>query len=188
MKKKLLVLSTAIICMAIAVSGTYAYFTAKETARNVITAGNIKIELVETAIPEGGGDPVPFENVDGVMPGAEISKIAQVRNTGDNPAYVRVSVEKVIELAEGIDAAANPDHLILDINTSDWTYQDGFYYYNKALPAGMMTEPLFTTVTFDKSMDNRYKNSKAVIAVTAYATQVANNGTSPLECKGWPEE
>ena len=37
-------------------------------------------------------------------------------------------------------------------------------------------------------MSNMYQNSKAVIDVTAQATQVANNGTSALDAAGWPEE
>lgn len=188
MKRKIFILSIAAILLAASITGTLAYYTATDTARNVITTGNLKIELVETAVPEDGGEPVPFENVDGVMPGMDISKIVQIENTGDYPAYVRVAVEKVITLAEGMEAEIDDRLVSVNYDMVNWTYRDGFYYYNKALEAGMMTVPLFTIVSFDKSMDNRYQGARADIRVKAYAVQAANNGTSSLDAKGWPEE
>lgn len=99
MKRKLLAAAAAAICLSIAAYGTVSYFTAEDTAVNVITAGNIRIELLETTIPEGG-EPVPFEDVIGVMPGTEVSKIVEVRNVGDKTAYVRIQLEKALTLAE----------------------------------------------------------------------------------------
>ena len=45
MKKKLLVISVAVACLAIAAAGTAAYFTAEEKAHNVITTGGVEIQL-----------------------------------------------------------------------------------------------------------------------------------------------
>ena len=75
-KRKAAVISAIAITAALAAYGTAAYFTAEDTATNVITAGNVKIELVERM--KSGDDLVPFENAVGVMPGARVSKIAQV--------------------------------------------------------------------------------------------------------------
>jgi len=47
---------------------------------------------------------------------------------------------------------------------------------------------LFTKVIFSATMSNMYQNSKAVIDVTAQATQVANNGTCALDAAGWPAD
>ena len=49
MKRKLLILSVLAICVAIVAAGTLAYFTAEDTAHNVITTGGVDIELKEGA-------------------------------------------------------------------------------------------------------------------------------------------
>ena len=185
MKKwKIIALSTVLACLAIVASGTLAYFTAQETAHNVITSGGIDIALIEKA--DTGNGLADFENVDGVMPGAELSKIVTVQNTGASDAWVRVSVTKSITLASGVQGTPDLSLVVLDINNKDWTEQDGFYYYNSALKPGETTKPLFTTVTFAPQMGNEYQGSTANIDVQADAVQVANNGTSALTATGWP--
>ena len=188
MKRKLLAGALMAICLSVAAYGTVAYFTAEDTAQNVITAGNIQISLEETAIPSDGGDPVPFEDVTGVMPGAEVSKIVQVENTGDNTAFVRIRLEKEILLADGVEGEPDADLVTMDINTQHWTEQDGYYYYNEPLAAGETTEPLFTAVSFSKDMGDLYQNSQAAITAYAGATQADNNGESALQAAGWPAE
>ena len=47
MKKKLLMLSAVAICIAILAAGTLAFFTAEDTAHNVITTGGVDIKLYE---------------------------------------------------------------------------------------------------------------------------------------------
>ena len=49
-----------------------------------------------------GNGLVPFVDVEGVLPGTEISKIVQVKNMGGQAAWIRVSVEKTILLADGV--------------------------------------------------------------------------------------
>ena len=45
MKRKLLLLSVMVICIAIAAVGTLAFFTTDAIAHNVITTGGVDIEL-----------------------------------------------------------------------------------------------------------------------------------------------
>lgn len=54
MKRKLLTVALAVSCLSLAAYGTTAYFTAEDTAVNVITAGNVRIELQETGDFGGG--------------------------------------------------------------------------------------------------------------------------------------
>lgn len=187
MKKKMLACALVAICISIAAYGTIAYFTYEDTATNVITAGDVKIALQEWAIPDGGGDPIPFEDATDVMPGMEVSKIVQIKNTGEQPAWVRTSLEKSIILAEGVEGEVDLSLLSCDLNTKNWTEKDGRYYYNSILPPGETTEPLFTRVIFDKTMSNMYQESKAVIKVNAQATQVKHNGEHVFEAAGWPK-
>ena len=143
--------------------------------------------LQETALPEDGGDPVPFVDVTGVMPGTEVSKIVQVKNTGGKAAYIRIRLDKALTLAEGADGEPDGSLITVDIDTAHWTERDGYYYYTAPLAPGEITRPLFTQVSFSREMDDRYQNSRAVITVRAGATQADNNGDSALEAAGWPE-
>ena len=201
MKKKLLALAAIMICVSIVSLGTVAYFNAEQQAHNIITTGSIDIDLVEEMIVDG--TKVPFEDQEGVMPGESVSKIVTVKNTGEADAYIRVWVNTAI--SEPGDPISNPliknlpltitvdgeevDVLTLDYNTEDWTKgEDGYWYYNKALKVGESTEALFENVSFHKLMGNVYQNSKALVDVTAEATQSANQKAEhPWEAKGWPE-
>lgn len=186
MKKKVLAVSLIVALIAVLALGTAAYFTADGTATNVITAGSVKIKLHETTVREEGAEPVPFEDVSGVMPGSVVSKIVTVENTGSGAAWVRISVTKAIALAEGLEGETDLGLVALDIDTEHWTERDGYYYYNAPLAAGETTEPLFTSVTFARSMGNLYQGSTATVSVLAQATQCANNGETALEAAGWP--
>lgn len=183
MKKKALVIALLVICLSLIGFGTAAYFTHEDTATNVITSGNIQIELKEWA---DAAKETPFEDVTGVMPGAKVTKIVEVTNTGDNPAWVRVKADKDIQLAQGVEGTPNTSLVKLDIDTTKWTEKNGWYYYNEQLAPDATTAPLFTTVTFDTAMGNMYQNSTATVAVTAQAVQTANNGTTVAEAAGWP--
>lgn len=187
MKKKLLAVAMVLCCLAIVTGGSLAYFTAEKKAHNVITTGSIDIELQElTDQVDGEGNPVPFENLEGVMPGSSASKIVQVKNTGSQPAWIRVSVEKAVQLAESAEGEGDPSLITMDFNAEKWTEKDGYYYYSNVLAPGDTTQPLFTAVTFASSMDNLYQGSEISVDVCAYATQSANNGETVFEAQGWP--
>lgn len=185
-KWKTLAISLLICCLAVGASTTLAYYTASEQAHNVITSGGIDIALQEYV--DAGDELVPFEDVDGVMPGMEVSKIVQVENTGASEAWIRVRVDKAIRLAENVENFT-PDLalLVLNIDEENWTEQDGYYYYNRALKPGETTEPLFTTVTFEPEMGNDYMNARVEITVRAQAVQSRNNGDSPMTAVGWAD-
>lgn len=186
MKKKIFVLAFIAVCLSIIAYSTTAYFTYEDIAHNVITMGNIKIELQELAIPDNGGDPVPFTDVIDVLPGTDVSKIVQVKNVGAESAWIRIDIEKSLQLAEGRQGEIDLSLVSYDLNTAYWTEKDGFYYYNSMLKPGETTQPLFTEVSFAPYMGNLYQQSKALIKVIAQATQTANNGTDVFEAAGWP--
>ena len=181
MKKKLLILSLAAICLAITAIGTLAYFTSEGTAHNVITTGGVEITVQEWADEE---KTKPFEDLTGVMPNTTVTKIAEVKNTGASDAWVRVKVEKAIKLTG--DGIPDVSMVQLDVNTTDWTEKDGYYYYTKVLKPGEVTAPIFTAVTFKPDMGNEYQNATATVDVTAQAVQTANNGATVMDAQGWP--
>lgn len=182
MKRKLLILSALAICIAMLVTGTLAYFTAEGKAHNVITTGGVEIAVQEWADEE---KTKPFEDLTGIMPGMTVTKIAEIKNTGASDAWVRVKVEKNIELkGEG-----TPDTGLVELalNTAYWTEKDGYYYYTKALKPGEVTAPVFTSVTFNATMGNEYQNATATVDVSAQAVQTANNGDAVMNAQGWPK-
>ena len=189
MKRKLLLLSVMVICIAIAAVGTLAFFNSDAVAHNVITTGGVDIELHEYADAEKN----PFTDKTGVMPGMTVTKIAEVENTGASAAWVRVKLKPAIELA---DDAVLPDGFTVntglvkpDVNTDDWTEgEDGYFYYKEALKPGETTAPVLNSVTFDVAMGNEYQGATATVTVTAQAVQTANNGTSAQTASGWPAD
>ena len=183
MKRKLLIVSALAILVAVTAAGTLAYFTDTGTAHNVITTGNVKIELNEWA---DDARTQPFQDKTGVMPGTKVTKIVEVKNTGTGAAFVRLRVETEVHSAEKQEM--DPKHVRLDFNQTDWIYQDGYYYYARSLQPGETTVPLFTAVTFAAEMGNEYQNATAHVNVKAYAVQSANNGDDPLNAEGWPSD
>ena len=185
MQRKRIALAAALVCcVAIAAAGSLAYFTAQETADNVITTAVLDMTLHEET---SGGAPFPQGGVLNVLPDSEVDKIVYVENSGEADFWCRISIEKSIQAAEGVDAKLNFDHITLDINTADWTEKDGYYYYNRPVKSGEFTEPLFTQVIFGKELGNEYMNATVVIKVHAQTVQCKNNGTSALDAMGWPE-
>ncbi len=116
MKKKSMLMCLALVMsLAMAISGTLAYLTDTETTTNVMTVGNVDIELIELQrkivdgeyVPDGNGEFVlePFEDgkplypvvidEEGSIENPETSiveKEVRVENTGSSDAFVRVIV------------------------------------------------------------------------------------------------
>jgi len=193
MKKKIFSLALVVCFMAVLTfSGTMAYFTAENVAHNVITSSKVDIHLNEITLkvdPETG-ESIPFENVTGVMPNEKIDKIVSVENINRSaPAFIRVMVKTDIKLAEiYTDKQEYVDYslIYIDFNKDNWTYQDGYWYYNKVLDTSAETEPLFTKVEFSKDMGNIYQNAEVTVHVIAQAVQNENNpGETALTAQGW---
>ncbi|MDO5411525.1 MAG: SipW-dependent-type signal peptide-containing protein [Lachnospiraceae bacterium] len=187
MKKRILLLALVVSACTFAGYGTLAYFTASEKTENIITAGNVKIDLCEET---ADGKPFPEKGVKNVMPGQIVDKIVYVKNVGDNTAWVRVKPKKDWKLADGTKVSADnaDEYMELDFDYDAWTEKDGWFYYKEPVAPGTQTKDLFTTVTFSTTMGNEYKKSTAHIYVDAQAVQVDNNGAAVLDAAGWPAE
>lgn len=191
MKRRLVITAVTVLVLSLAAYATMAFLTANFTARNVITAGNVKIELLDLT-ETGDGEKVNFP-AEGlmVMPGTTASKEVSVKNLA-NTSWVRVYLDKKIILGNdnAADAQAVARAVELNLNHEAWILgEDGFYYYNKPLNKDDETANLFTEVRFGESMGNEYQNSKLTIQVYAQAVQAANNETEDAtKVKGWPAD
>ena len=203
MKKKLLAIAVLVICLSIISAGTWAVFTAEGRATNVITTGSVEIVVHETTT-DANGEPMdwPDGGISGVMPGSSVDKNVVINNTGTGDAWVRVWVN--VGISEPGDPISNPtiknlpltitkdDGSVVDVVSYDvesgWTQgEDGYWYYNSAVDAGGATTEFIKKVSFAKEMGNEYQSCVVRIDIFAEAVQVANNGTSAMTAKGWPE-
>lgn len=193
MKRKLFFIAVIVICLSLTAYGTLAFFTAEDTAHNVITTGNVDIILVDSI--KDGEKTENGWSLSGVMPGQQVTKPVSVKNTGSGEAWIRVKVTLDIlgadqeELPQTIETQSGKfDVVSYVLDSDDWQLHDGFVYYTKPVPAGKSTNSLFKDdiVQFAKQMGNEYQNCHVSIYVEAEAVQTANNGKTVLDAKGWP--
>jgi predicted ribosomally synthesized peptide with SipW-like signal peptide len=119
MKKKILVAALAVALIAIMVGGSLAYFTDSDEVTNTFTIGSVRIEIYENdeATEEDTisfGSLMPIVNTQD--PSADISyieKVVDVKNTGNNDAYIRAHIALPTALI---------DFLQLDVTADGWAY------------------------------------------------------------------
>ena len=181
-KKRIFLIAVAICCLALAATGTLAFFTARDTAYNVITTGELAMDLIETTTD---GLPYPEEPITNVVPSMVIDKKVTVKNVGGVDFYARIALTTTITDANGATDTLTDEYILLDLNETEWIMQGDYYYYYRALLPGEETEPLFTTVTFAPEMPNAYQKATIEIDVAAEAVQSRNNTDSPLTAAGW---
>lgn len=189
MKRKLLLLSVMVICIAIAAAGTLAFFNGDATAHNVITTGKVGITVNEYSKYDPN-ERVKYENNQtGIMPGTTVKKIVVVSGEdGTADAWVRVKFTKSIQLAAGKQGKV--DLGLIKLNTgANWIDgKDGWFYYNAPVKANQEAAPALLSVQFDATMGNTYQGATATVDVLAQAVQCANNGTSAQTASGWPAD
>lgn len=158
-KKKIMILALSMIAV-FAAAITFAYFTDQsDEVRNTFTMGNVEILLDEAPVvptvgPSGttwaANNAVPrvlSNTYTGIYPGAILPKDPTVKNTGTNPAYVRVKVT-----VNNFGSDVNPSDLWLPIG-SGWVLDavkssgNVFYYnYTDILQSGASSSAVFTKV------------------------------------------
>lgn len=113
MKKKLVIVAV-IALLAVAALATVAYFSAQDTATNVITTGNVTMKLHEYQMIDGEKSPYPKDAV-AAMPGTVISKIPTIENTGNNDFYTRAKVSVAFYADKDMKELVNLDTKICDL-------------------------------------------------------------------------
>lgn len=183
--------------------GILAYFTDTEEKVNNFTVGSVEIELQEPvwdSKPDANGNKMPDE-AENILPLQTIAKDPRVKNTGNNDAYMFLTVEvpcrNVITVnADGTKNAQAMTELYQFTADTSWYYMgkcpvnDGEgnqeavkYLYSYAderkscvavLP-GESTTPLFQNVTFVNLMEGQgLDNQPLEIDINAYAIQTSN--------------
>ena len=181
-KARLLLIALAAILLTVLTQPTLAYYATIGKATNVVTSGDIQLRIHEKT---ADGSDFPSEGVY-IIPGDIVSKQVSVENVCDHPFYLRV---KLVSGSTN-EALSADDCLKLDIDTQNWTYLDGYYYFNRILQPGETTPTLFTQVEIVGSkVDQSHIGSTLSLTVNAYAVQSENNPADfPWDASGWPAE
>lgn len=183
MKRKSLLLCIAALmtAAATAVGGTLAYFTGSDKAENTFTVGNVAIALfehdVEKITDENGisewvtkeenGKKIEVQKIsyEGIYPGAKLPKDPAIRNTGANPAYVRMKVILTNASAWSKLLGENMPDTLFEKIAGKWTLEGSAYdegkdtitficNYSDILKPGEETTPLFTFVNIPTGFNN----------------------------------
>lgn len=181
LKIQVFLVAMAAIVLTLFTQKTLAYYSVIGTATNVVTSGDIDLEIHEKTT---GGADFPSQGVY-VIPGDVVSKIVTVENVCNHPFYLRV---KLINGTTNAELAVE-DCLKIELNLENWVLRDdGFLYYARILEPGEVTEPVFTEVEIigDKITQHHAGNILSV-TVAAHAVQSENNPADhPWTAAGWP--
>lgn len=205
MKKK--VISTMLLVVLVAVlsiGGTLAWLTDDDAVTNTFTVGNVEILLDEALVKEttdattGAKEwvadaeeaRVQKNEYKGIYPGAVLPKDPTVKNTGSEPAYIRVSVtvnnwniltadnvgikdlETVFTVEDDFAETWKRVDIVVADNTATYTYE--YIANNGILAKAATTGPLFTEVTVPALLNSEQMakiGSTLQMDIKAYAIQ-----------------
>lgn len=188
-KRRLAILLLVIIAFFILVISTVAFRIYNKTINNVITFGNIKMQLLQTTLNESNEEIVinNDENFN-ITYNSTVSRILKVKNLGKQEFFLRISLEMIG--IDGNNQEFNANNLVAyDINEDDWIYKDGWYYYKDIIKENEITSNLITKIDFD--IDNimtNYLKGNFKFNAKAQAVQAKNNASNVLDASGWPED
>ena len=183
---KIIILLLSIICLLI-MATTVAFITREKVANNILTFGNIKMQLLQTTLDKNNmekciNDDESFD----IMHNSTVSRMIRVKNLGKHDFFLRISLKMM-----GKDKNNNEfdayNLVTYDINTEDWIYREGWYYYKTIVKQGETTSNLITKIMFDiDNITSNYPNGNFKFDVDAQAVQSENNAKDVLSVEGWP--
>ena len=167
MKKKIIALCLVIALAATAViGGTLAYFTDNDAKTNTFTVGNVDITLTEPNWEGSGSQDAPE-----VYPGEPLAKDPIVTNTGANPCFVRILVTGLDCLGNAGNITYRTDYVTGKLGDNWVLHTDGYFYYNKVLAVGDVTDALFDQIVIPTGLTNGDAETEFNVVVTAEAVQ-----------------
>lgn len=183
-KARLLILAIVAVVLSFMTQTTLAYYSTVGKATNVVTSGSIKFIIHEKT--DSGSD-FPTEGVY-ILPGDVVSKQVSIESVCEHPFYLRV---KPVYGVDSQELSAS-DCFKLNINEENWSFRDGWYYYNGIVEPGQTTPNVLSHVEIVGSkVDNSYIGKTLTLTVVAHAVQSENNPVSDgnvFKASGWPAE
>lgn len=161
--------------------GTLAYKTRTGAADSEVSSGNISVKLLNI---QNNGEDMP-DLIAGILPGTTIPNVVKVENTCEYDEYIRIKLDCKLYDYNQADADLDINKVKIHFNENDWTYKDGYYYYNNVLRAGTQTEDFYNGILFDNTMNNKYKTACFDMNILVEAVQSINNSASVFDAQGW---
>lgn len=169
-----------VLVLSIIVGGSLAQVQRRGETENIISSGEIKVKLLNQ---KTNGENMP-ELITHIVPGDTLDNVVKVANTCAYDEYIRITLDKIIyETAEESSILDNTKAHFL-FNEDDWTYKEGYYYYNKPLKAGETSSALYDGIYLDETINNDYKLAVMDVVITVEAVQSVNNGDI-FTAEGW---
>lgn len=163
-------LSMGLLALAI-VGCTWAYYSNSSHIDNQLSTKAYGSTITETFTPR-----------DDWQPGQTVDKVFAVKNTGGSDLVVRVKMDeswarssstpfktlssaatdsaeqkKIFNVSQGneTDGLVDADATVVakDLNTTDWVFHDGYWYYKTLLTTGGTTSALLNSITLYKDAD-----------------------------------
>ena len=186
MKKRVLSIALAVALIAIAVSGTLAYFADDDEVNNTFTLGSIEIEIYENgaATPDAEqplGTLIPVVKNPPSADDNYKKKIVEVKNTGLSSAFIRVHIAIPSELV---------NYLQLEWDTTGWTrlestegsykgvnYTVYSFDFNSAVESGKFTGKLLKGVYLGSDVDLKQDDDGNLIFVRKEGGKIIHEST-----------
>ena len=188
-KRSIIITLLIIVIVLLSIALVIAFITRSTIAKNVITFGSLKIELIETTLDETNQErKVDDNDILDITHKPKLSRIVKIKNLGKHDFFARVSLHLVGTDANNqvFDATR---YVFYNVNTEDWIYKDGWYYYKKIVKQNDITSNLITGVNFDvNNITSNYPDGKFKLDIKAEAVQAENNAENVLDVLGWPSE
>lgn len=175
-----------LVCILLTAPLTMAFTTREIETENVVTFGNLKMEILETELTQTGEERVFNPDESTRLRSDQVSRIVRVKNVCKEPMYVRISLSMEGWDEEGEIIPDAEELAAYEINEEDWVCRDGWYYYKQVLEPQLTSEKLMTEIEFDTdAITSDYPSGEFELKVAAQAVQAKNNAENVLEAKGW---
>ena len=146
------------------------WFTDSDSVTNNFGVANIDVEIDEDFTP-----PTDWS-------GGNHEKLVKVQNNSTGPALIRITIQKRWVDEKGNPWAGDSNFIKLNFSKNEkslWVDgKDGYFYYNKILPKGEVTEEILDSVELNipDELKDRYKNKEVIVDVRTEAVQATIDG------------
>lgn len=189
-RRRYVLLAAAALVAVLFASQTISFMVSSLDMRGRVFFGAVDVRVEETMKDAAGVEvPVP-EAAEQIDAERAASRIVRVRNTCDEPVFVRVRLKMTASQvgADGRRASMPADDLALYETGPMWVERDGWWYLPAALAPEELSEPVITGIAFDQAQaQERHPNGTLRFDVVAQCVQAKNNASSSLEAEGWPK-
>jgi predicted ribosomally synthesized peptide with SipW-like signal peptide len=189
MRKSTMTMAVATLAISLLIVGaTLAWFTSEGEVTNLFATGDVAITLHDLLETEEATGDFPSEGISNVTPGDSYGKQVYVSSQGSIGTYVRVRLTPQWEFENQLANLVNldTDMVLLNLDTENWVFIGGWYYYKGILQQGDQTTLLLDGLTFSPEMGNEYANGIYTLEVEAEGIQATNDainsawGVNPL--------